>query len=148
MFLVDTNIISAVAPNKKQRNRPLEDWFERASDWVHLSVVTSAEIRSGIAKAEREGATSKAASLRDWWQTVEHLYGRRLLPFDLSAAEVAGIMLDRARAYDVGFDDIAIAATAEVNGLTVLTDNERLFRPLGVIVMNPLKVLPSLPGES
>jgi toxin FitB len=105
-------------------------------------------MRRSIAKAEREGATSKAASLRDWWDTVEHLYGRRFLPFDLSAAEAAGAMLDRARAYDVGFDDIAIAATAEVNGLTVLTDNERHFRPLGVAILNPLKELPPLPGSS
>ena len=145
MFLVDTNIISAVAPSKRERNKSLEDWFERASEWLYLSVVTSAEIRGGILKAEREGATAKASALRNWWQAVEHIYGRRFLAFDLAAAAIAGAMLDRSRAYDVGFEDIAIAATAEAHGLTVLTDNERHFLPLGVVMLNPLKALPQLP---
>ena len=147
MFLVDTNIISAVAPTKRARNQSLEDWFERASEWLYLSVVTSAEIRSGILKAEREGATKKATTLREWWQAVEHIYAKRFLAFDRTAAEAAGAMIDRSRSHDVGFEDIAIAATAEVHGLAVLTDNERHFLPLGVAMLNPLKALPPLPFQ-
>ena len=145
MFLLDTNIISAIAPNKQKRNEELALWLDQASELLFLSVVSAAEIRSGISKAEREGASKKATALRDWWRAIEHLYANRLLAFDLKAAEAAGRMLDRSRAYDVGFEDIAIAATAEVNGLTVLTDNERHFTPLGVALVNPLKMLPPLP---
>jgi predicted nucleic acid-binding protein len=53
-------------------------------------------------------------------------------------------MLDRARAHDPGFEDIAIAATAVAHGLTVLTANERHFEPLGVPLANPLKQLPTI----
>jgi toxin FitB len=145
MFLVDTNIISAVAPSKRERNTELEGWFVHASEWLYFSTVTATEIRRGIAKAEREGATKKALVLGKWWEAIEHLYGSRFLVFDLAIASVAGTMLDRSRAFDVGFEDVAIAATAEVHGLTVLTDNERHFLPLGVAILNPLKALPPLP---
>ncbi|MCF6109831.1 type II toxin-antitoxin system VapC family toxin [Mesorhizobium muleiense] len=144
MFLLDTNIISAVAPAKKADRAALATWLDKASEHLFLSVVTVSKIAAGIAKAEREGATTKAALLRNWWQVVEHLYGQRVLPFDLRTAHAAGSILDRARAHRPGFEDIAIAATAEVHGLTILTDNERHFAPLGVPMLNPLMNLPPL----
>ncbi|RRI01342.1 type II toxin-antitoxin system VapC family toxin [Mesorhizobium tamadayense] len=146
MFLLDTNIISAMAPSKTVGRAALADWLDQASDHLFLSVITASEITSGIAKAEREGATKKTALLREWWQAVEYLYNERILPFDLRTAHAAGTILDRARAHQPGFEDIAIAAMAEVHGLTILTDNERHFAPLGVPMLNPLKTLPSLPA--
>jgi toxin FitB len=145
VFLVDTNIISAVAPRRWDRSERLAAWLDDAGPHLFLSAITAAEITGGIVKAEREGATTKAATLRDWWQAIEHLYADRFLVFDVTVAHVAGRILDRARAVDVGFEDIAIAATAETHGLTVLTANERHFEPLGVAFVNPLKALPSLP---
>lgn len=144
MFLLDTNIISAIAPARKVDRAALAIWLDKASEYLFLSVVTESEVAAGIAKAERDGATTKAALLRDWWQAVEHLYGERILPFDLRAAHAAGFILDRARAHRPGFEDIAIAATAEVHGLTILTDHERHFAPLGIPMLNPLKHLPTL----
>ncbi|TPK74767.1 type II toxin-antitoxin system VapC family toxin [Mesorhizobium sp. B2-4-15] len=148
MFLLDTNIISAFAPTKKADRMGLAKWLEEASEHLFLSVVTASEISAGIAKAEREGATTKAALLRDWWQAIEYFYGERILPFDLRAANAAGAIVDRARAHRPGYEDIAIAATAEVRGLTILTDNERHFAPLGVPMLNPLKMLPPLPAAN
>jgi predicted nucleic acid-binding protein len=144
MYLVDTNIISAVAPTQSVRDEALADWLDRASPVLRLSAVTSAEIRSGIAKARRQGASRKAALLEDWWLSVEHYYADRILIFDLAIAKVAGGLIDIGRAHGVGFEDVAIAATADVHGLTVLTDNERHFRPLGIAMHNPLKALPPL----
>jgi predicted nucleic acid-binding protein len=144
MFLLDTNIISAIAPARKADRAALATWLDKASEYLFLSVVTVSEIAAGIVKAEREGATTKAALLRNWWQAVEHLYGQKVLPFDLRAAHAAGSILDRARAHRPGFEDIAIAGTAEVHGLTILTDNERRFAPFGVPMLNPLKNLPPL----
>lgn len=145
MFLVDTNIISAIAPSKRNRSERLAAWLESASPYLFLSAITAAEITSGIVKAEREGASTKAATLDDWWQSIEHIYADRFLAFDVTVAHVAGQILDRARAFDVGFEDIAIAATAQAHGLTILTANERHFEPLGVAFVNPLRSLPSLP---
>ncbi len=145
-YLIDTNVISAVAPARTDRPRALIDWLDRASERLFLSVVTLAEIRDGISKAEREGATRKAFLLRDWWTDVEEVFGERILPFDKPAATLAGVLTDRARAagFSPGFADVAIAATAEAHGLTLLTRNTKDFIPLGLQVINPFLILPTI----
>ncbi|CAD5277419.1 Ribonuclease VapC [Bosea sp. 62] len=145
MFLLDTNVISALAPSKRAEAGELAVWLDRASPNLFLSVITAAEVAAGIAKAEREGAGTKARVLAEWWQAVEHFYGTKVLPFDLRCAHLAGGMLDRARAHRPGFEDIAIAATAEAHGLIVLTRNLRHFAPLGVSARDPFQGLPPLP---
>lgn len=144
MFLIDANVISALAPSKRQRHGSLIEWLDEASPQLFLSVISAAEVKSGIIKAEREGATTKARQLREWWESVEHLYAQQLLPFDLRCAHAAGQILDDARAHQPGFEDIAIAATAQVHGLIVLTRNLRHFEPLGARVLDPFKALPKL----
>ncbi|MDP0929706.1 PIN domain-containing protein [Paracoccus onubensis] len=144
MYLLDTNIISASAPTRRDAGADtLGDWIRAHSDGLYLSAITIAEIEAGIARAVRIGATTKAAALRRWLAAVEHFHASRILPFGVSEAREAGAILDRARAHDPGFEDIAIAATAAAHGLTVLTANERHFAPLGVPYMNPLKELPA-----
>lgn len=142
MFLVDRNVISALAPSKRPSSAELVEWLDKASPRLFLSVVSAAEVRSGIAKAEREGATTKALRLTEWWESIEYLYAEKLLPFDLRCAHVAGQILDDARAHQPGFEDIAIAATAKVHGLAVLTRNMRNFEPLGVRALDPFVALP------
>ncbi|MBY3278209.1 type II toxin-antitoxin system VapC family toxin [Rhizobium laguerreae] len=144
MFLVDTTVISALAPSKRQSSVQLVEWLDKASSQLFLSVISAAEVKSGIAKAERDGATTRAQRLKDWWESIEYLYAQKLLPFDLRCAHAAGRILDDARAHQPGFEDIAIAATAKVHGLTVLTRNMRHFRPLGVQVLDPFEALPEL----
>lgn len=144
MFLVDTNVISALAPARRAGSSELAEWFDRASSQLFLSVISAAEVRSGIAKAEREGATTKAQRLKEWWESIEYLYAQKLLPFDLSCAHAAGQILDDARAHQPGFEDIAIAATAKVHSFTVLTRNMRHFEPLGVRALDPFLALPEL----
>jgi toxin FitB len=144
MFLVDTNVISALAPSKREEIGPLVEWLDRASPRLFLSVISAAEVKSGIAKAERVGATTKARSLTQWWESIEYLYAEKLLPFDLRCAYIAGEILDAARAHQPGFEDIAIAATARVHELTVLTRNLRHFEPLGVRAIDPFAALPEL----
>jgi toxin FitB len=142
MFLVDTNVISALAPSKRPGSAEVIEWLDKASPQLFLSVVSAAEVKSGIAKAEREGAMTKARRLTEWWESIEYLYADKLLPFDLRCAHIAGQILDEARAHQPGFEDIAIAATAQVHGLTVLTRNMRHFEPLGVRVLDPFVALP------
>lgn len=144
MFLVDTNVISALAPSKQEKSVILVEWLDKASPQLFMSVISAAEIKSGIAKADREGSTTKAQRLNEWWDSIEYLYAQKLLAFDLKCAHAAGQILDSARAHDPGFEDIAIAATAKVHGLTVLTRNIRHFTPLGVQTIDPFKGLPEL----
>jgi predicted nucleic acid-binding protein len=146
-YLLDTNIISALAPTQKERSARLANWLDEASNGLYLSVVTAAEVRAGIAKASREGASRKAAILKMWWDTVEHLYGARILAFDLRSARIAGKLMDNARAggHAPYFSDVAIAATAEANQLSILTRNTKRFDQLQTSTLNPFDALPPLP---
>lgn len=144
MYLLDTDIVSADAPTKKEVGlQPFADWLHKNNNHLYISTVTVAEIEAGITRAVRIGATTKAARLRRWLAAVEQLYAGRILPFGIEEASHAGAIIDRARAHDSGFEDIAIAATAAARGYTVLTANERHFQPLGVPWANPLKELPT-----
>ena len=106
--------------------------------------MTIAEIADGIAKAKREGPRRKASDLSAWLQTVLHLYGERVLPFDSPTAELAGALTDlaRSRGHSPGFADIAIAATARLHNLMILSRNERHFAPVDAVVVDPFQKLP------
>jgi toxin FitB len=118
--------------------------MDASSDKLFLSAVTAAEVEAGIAKARREGAAMKAAALSTWWGAIEHLYGDRILPIGLDVAHAAGRLLDKARAAGrtPDFVDVAIAATAQVHDLTILTRNVKHFMPFGVPLMDPFQGLP------
>lgn len=144
-YLVDTNVISATAPTAGVRRDELMAWMDLHSPELFLSAVTVAEIADGIAKAKREGAKRKASDLSAWLQTILHLYGDRVLPFDSPTAEIAGTLSDLARSHGhaPGFADIAIAATARRHDLIILSRNERHFAPMQVAVLDPLRQLPA-----
>ncbi len=112
MYLADTNIISAFSPAAAHGNDKVRAWLEAQSASLYLSVVTVAEIESGIAKAGREGAARKAERLAAWLESVLHLYGERVLPVTTNTARLAGRLADSARGSGVspGFADILIAA--------------------------------------
>lgn len=146
MYLVDTNVISAGAPSKSTKPNDLIEWMDAASPILFISVVTTAEVAAGISKALREGSTTKAQNLEAWWEAVEHLYGRRIVPFDTAAARATGYLLDKARSrgQSPGWADIAIAGTAKARGLMVLTRNLKHFEPLGIPCFDPFEQLPPL----
>ena len=142
--MVDTNVLSAGAPARAAVPHGLPAWMERNSDVLFLSVITVAEVEEGIAKARRTGARRKADDLAAWLETVLHLYAARVLPIDVATARVIGTLGDRARGQGQapGLADLAIAATAQQHGGTVLTRNLRHFAPLGVPVLDPFAALP------
>ena len=144
MFLVDTNVISSLAPNRSEAERPVADWLSEASPWLYMSSVTVAEVIFGIERAERQGALVRARRLRAWWVELEQTYQDRILPLDKTAAHALGVLRDRARAANPEFEDLAIAATAQTRGLTVLTRNLRHFEVFGVPVIDPFKSPPAL----
>lgn len=143
-FLVDTDVLSAGAPSKARSVPQLIEWMDRNSERLNVSVVTIAEIEDGIAKSKREGATRKAGRLREWLETLVHLYSPRILPFDLAAARIAGALSDgaRGRGHTAGFADLAIGAIARCHALTILTRNIKHYAPLGVAAHDPIAELP------
>jgi predicted nucleic acid-binding protein len=144
MYLVDTDVLSAASPTKRKARETLAAWMDENSDRLFISTITVAEIEAGIAKTRREEAHRKAAHLSDWLETLLHIYGSRVLPFDLDAARLAGGLSDlaRSRGHAPGFADIAIAGIAAAHRLTVLTGNTRYFAHFGVPIRNPFEELP------
>ena len=144
MYLVDTNVLSAAAPTKAVPRQDLRDWMDRNSAGLYLSVITVAEVEDGIARSRRTGAHAKGRRLTDWLDTVLHLYGSRILPVDITTARRLGSLADHARGqgHDPGLADLAIAATALVQGYVVLTRNLRHFAPLGAPAHDPFDTLP------
>lgn len=143
-YLVDTNIISAVAPTAAVQRSDLATWMDEQSGNLFLSAVTIAEICDGIAKCKREGASRKATQLSSWLRALLHLYGDRVLPFDTPTAEIAGMLSDQARGrgHAPGFADIAIAASAQRHALMLLSRNGRHFAPMNVTTIDPFEALP------
>ena len=144
MYLADTDVLSAGAPGRSERSAALVEWMDTHSDGLFLSAVTVAEISNGIAKLKRTGSAYRAVRLEKWLELVIHLYGKRVLPLDVSVARLAGELTDKARAagHSPGFGDVAIAATAGWHGMTILTRNLRHFRPLGIPAIDPFAKLP------
>lgn len=144
MYLVDTNILSAGAPTKAVAAPALAAWMDRNSARLFLSVITVAEVEDGIAKSRRQGAQRKADRLTEWLETLLHLYGSRILPVDLPTARRLGALADRARGqgHAPGLADLAIAATAQTAGCTILTRNLRHFAMLDVPACDPFQALP------
>jgi predicted nucleic acid-binding protein len=144
MYLVDTDVISAASPSRVTVSTELAEWMDRNSERLFVSAISVAEIEDGIAKSRREGARGKSVRLEEWLETLLHLYRRRILPFDVPAARIAGKLSDLARSkgQDPGFADLGIAATAAAHDLIVLTRNLRHFAPLEIPVHNPFESLP------
>jgi predicted nucleic acid-binding protein len=132
MFLVDTDILSALA--KRRRNAKVEAWIEgqRSGD-LFISVVSIGEIERGIALQRRRNSDF-AAALATWLDQVLEVYGPRVLSFDLASARRWGRL--SAALGDSGAD-LQIAAIALEHGLTVATRNLSHFEPTGVPVFNP-----------
>ena len=144
VYLIDTNVLSAGAPTKARLAADLLDWMERNSERLYLSVITIAEVEDGIAKLRREAAHRKAERISEWLETLLHLYSARILSLDVPTARVQGRLSDQARGlgHAPGFADLAIAATAQLHGYTVLTRNLRHFRILEVKSADPFEALP------
>jgi hypothetical protein len=138
-WLLDTNVLSAFAPGKLVLTPKVAIWFEEHTDELFLSVITAVEIEAGISKLHRTGSGRRADALRDWFERILRFYADRVLPFDLTAARIAGALGDAAQAdgRHPGFADVAIAAIATSRQLVILTLNLRHFDPLGVEALNP-----------
>lgn len=132
MFLVDTDVLSALA--KRQRHPNVEAWIarQRTSD-LFVSVITIGEIERGIA-LQRSKGPNFAAALAEWLDQILNLYGDHVLPFDLASARRWG-QLSAALGHHGA--DLQIAATALDRGLTVVTRNVSDFAPTGVSVLDP-----------
>jgi hypothetical protein len=132
MFLVDTDVLSALG--KRRRDANVETWIAgRRDDELYISVISVGEIERGIA-LQRQRDPEFAARLEKWLERLLAIHGERVLAFDLAAARGWGALSAQ---IGHGGADLQIAATAITRGLTVATRNGAHFAPTMVPVVNP-----------
>lgn len=143
-YLLDTSVLSLLAPGRTPPSDALTSWFRANGDRLYLSTVTVAEIEQGIRKLHRAGGRERAELLDQWLDSLIHGGAERILVLDVAIGRAAGKLSDQALAMGrhPGFADVAIAATAIVHDLILLTRNGRHFSPLGVAHADPLNELP------
>jgi toxin FitB len=143
-FLIDTNVVSLVAPARSAASPEFLAWLERvdADGLLFLSVVTIHEIEKGIALLEHKGARAKAAELKVWLSGLIGSYGDKIIAVDTPTAALAGQLEAKAIAagHAPGMADATIAAIAKVHELTIVTVNTKHFRPFGVPALTPQDV--------
>lgn len=138
-YLLDTNIISNVT--KPVPSEDLVAWLaEQADEDLFISSLTVAEIRRGLLE---KPAGKKRKELERWFAGPEGpqaLFAGRVLPFDEKAGLVwARLMAEgTARGRTRNPLDMMVAAVAEANDCTVVTDNERDFA--GLKIVNPTRI--------
>jgi len=143
-YLLDTSVLSLLAPGRPTTHETLVGWVGNHSDALYVSAVTISEIEQGICKLRRAGSTDRADALARWLDALIDNGGDRILSFDARTGRIAGALSDRAIAAGrhPGFADVAIAATAVAHDLLLLTSNGKHFAPLGIAFNDPAEALP------
>jgi predicted nucleic acid-binding protein len=101
---------------------------------LFLSAITIMELELGTLKLERRDPI-QGVVLRSWLtEYVLPGFAGRILPVDTEIAQRCAALHVPTRISDL---DALIAATALVNGMTVVTRNIDHFAPTGVATLNP-----------
>ena len=135
-YLLDTNVVSeAMRPRPDHR---LLDWLRAVpEDETYISVVTLAELRSGVAALDQGIRKQK---LTDWLDDdlLPRLDGR-IIDIDPRIAECWGDIVGTARrsGRHVQVMDAFLAATAKACSLVLATRNMRDFLDIGIQAENP-----------
>lgn len=134
MFLLDTNVVSAMRRAHKADQR-LANWAGQAdSSEFYLSVISVLEIETGVLSIERRDSI-QGGILRTWLdQQIMRGFRGRILPVDEPIARQCARLHVPDRRPE---RDALIAATALVHRFTVVTRNVADFAPMGVKVVNP-----------
>jgi toxin FitB len=132
-YLLDTNILSETRRRKAATG--VTDWIAATPPaLLHVSVLTLGEIEHGIMRIRGRGDHEQAVGLERWLREVELGFADRILPVTLPVISAWG---RQQHSQPLPVIDGLIAATAKVNGLTVVTRNAKDFERSGVQVLNP-----------
>ena len=134
-YLIDTNIISEVRKGARCDARVAAWYASIADDDLFLSTLVLGEIRKGVELA-RPRDSAKAAALERWLRDLEAAFDGRVFGIDNAVSDQWGRM-SAIRGLPVM--DGLLAATALINGLTLVTRNDRDVAGLGATVFNPFK---------
>lgn len=141
-YLLDTNIVSMLDPRRHGHAPELIDWLSRNGSSLFLSVMTIAEIDTGILKLRRERKGKRAAELENLLTTILGDFSDRVLPVDSDTARQIARLGERVYRQPIALPDLIIAATAVRHGLILLTRNTRELGRLGIATRDPFVDLP------
>lgn len=145
-FLLDTNVISATAPDRRSMPDPAKTaaraWIVGNQDRLYLPVTAVAEVAAGIGMREASGETRHAADLATWLRAILGDYPDRVLALDTPAALHARGLARTAReaGVTVGFADLTVACIARAHALVIATRNLHDFAPMGVETLDPFAI--------
>ncbi len=136
MILLDTNVVSE--PLRPRPDQKVLAWLDaQAAEGLYLSTVSLAELLLGIESLPLgKRRKTLAAGLHE---QIIALFGERIAPFDLAAAEAYAQIVTRARrhGHPIAVADAQIAAIAASRQFTVATRDEAPFLAAGLPVINP-----------
>jgi toxin FitB len=136
-FLLDTNVLSELRRGARCDPR-VRAWARSGvQSELHTSVLVLGELKRGIERV-RPRDPGFAAELERWLTRVISSLGRRILPVDQPVALTWGRI---AAVRTLPFLDGLLAATAIVQGFTLVTRNVKDIADLGVSHLNPFEPL-------
>ena len=131
MYLLDTNVKSEL--RRQKPHGAVVAWIESVEDkQLFVSAVTLGEIQAGI-EITREQDPDKALQIEQWLNLVALTYN--VLPMDGEVFRAWARLMHRTS--ETLYEDAMIAATAQVNKLTVVTRNVADFQGFGVNLLDP-----------
>ncbi len=137
-YLLDANVLREFGP-KGHRN--VRAWLRTVDDAaLRVSVMTLLEMRRGW-EAKKKQDPARAAEGLARLVAFERAFNDRIIPIDAPiAAEWARLVGER----DRHRDDMALAATARVRGLVLVTRNLADFSGRDVRLLDPFKAKPKV----
>ena len=131
-FLLDTNVLSEA--RRSGGNVGVKEWIETvSSEELYLSVLVVGEIERGVERLRRRD-TVQARVYEEWLDRLRRNYAERIIPVTTAIAEEWG----RINVPDpVPVVDGLLAATAKVEGMTLVTRNTADVERTGVRLLNP-----------
>jgi toxin FitB len=136
MFLLDTNILSAVMGTRPAPE--VANWMTRQpADLLFTAAVCQAEILSGITVLPK-GRRREALELAALAMFREDFAGR-ILPFDMDAAVIYAefFAMRRNAGRPAATADLMIASIARAHGASVVTRDTGDFEGCGLTLINP-----------
>ena len=134
MYLLDTNVISELRPDKPQASPAVLAWAASVPlQAQYTSPICLMELEIGILRLERR-QPPEGKALRAWLEHVRELFAPRLISIDEKVCQRCAALHvpDKAPAHDA-----LVAATALVHGMILATRNVADFERSGVKLINP-----------
>ncbi len=138
-YLLDTNVLREIRPGGHKNVRA---WLATIDDHeLCISALTIKEIQEGIAKAHAKKPIDRVEEAQRRLEALIEAYRNRIVPIDREIAEEWGRLVGgRAKHHD----DMALAATARIRKLILVTRNVKDFRGRDVEILDPFKADPQI----